>query len=227
MAETRRQSRDHDDSNRLRGWCRPGENGPRRQTKPTGRQRHGRELLLQRTCRQATRVAARADPQATVIAVLMNPNFPDAGGAIESPARSGAHTRVTDLHFSTPVVDNEIDDRFATLAQQRADALIVAADPFFTSRRNRIIALTAQHAVPAIYDLRDWAVSGGLISYGTDVADAFRQTGIYTGKILKGTRPTDLPVMQSTKYELVINLKSAKTARSDHSAVCCSRGLMR
>jgi putative ABC transport system substrate-binding protein len=148
-------------------------------------------------------------PQATVIAVLVNPNFPDAAEQLRL-LREAARTLGLQIRLLNASSDNEIGDRFATLTQQKVDALIVAADPFFTSRRNRIIALTAQHAVPAIYDLRDWAASGGLISYGTDVADAFRQTGIYTGKILKGTQPADLPVMQSTKYELVINLKTAK-----------------
>jgi ABC-type uncharacterized transport system substrate-binding protein len=148
-------------------------------------------------------------PQATAIAVLINSNFPDAADQsrnVQEAARTlGLQIRV--LNAST---DTDIDSGFATFAQQRADALVVAADPFFTARRNRIISLAARHAIPAIYDLREWAATGGLISYGTDLADAFRQTGIYTGKILKGTKPADLPVMQSTKYELVINLKTAK-----------------
>jgi putative ABC transport system substrate-binding protein len=148
-------------------------------------------------------------PQATVIAVLVNPNFPDAADQmrdVQGAARTlGLRIRV--LNAST---ESEIDMAFVTLAQQRADALVLAADPFFTARRRRIVALAARHAIPAMYDLREWTAAGGLISYGTDLADAFRQTGIYTGKILKGTKPADLPVMQSTKFELVINLKTAK-----------------
>jgi putative ABC transport system substrate-binding protein len=148
-------------------------------------------------------------PRATVIAVLVNPNFPDAADQmrdVQEAARTlGLRIRV--LNAST---ESEIDTAFATLARQRADALVLAADPFFTARRNRIVALAARHAIPAIYDLREWTAAGGLISYGTDLADAFRQTGIYTGKILKGTKPADLPVMQSTKFELVINLKTTK-----------------
>ena len=148
-------------------------------------------------------------PQATVIAVLVNPNLPDAAEQmrdVQEAARTlGLRIRV--LNAST---ESEIDRAFATLAQQRADAFVLAADPFFTARRKRIVALAARHAIPAIYDLREWTATGGLISYGTDLADAFRQTGIYTGKILKGTKPADLPVMQSTKFELVINLKTAK-----------------
>jgi putative ABC transport system substrate-binding protein len=149
-------------------------------------------------------------PKATQIAVLVNSKFPDSADQIrdlqEVARKLGLQVRV--LNAST---DGEIDMCFATLAEQRADALMVAADPFFTARRSRIIALAGRHALPAIYDLRDWTATGGLISYGTDVADAFRQTGIYTGKILNGTKPADLPVMQSTKYELVINLKTAKS----------------
>jgi putative ABC transport system substrate-binding protein len=148
-------------------------------------------------------------PRATVIAVLVNPNFPDAADQmrdVQEAARTlGLRIRV--LNAST---ESEIDTAFATLARQRADALVLAADPFFTARRNRIVALAARHAIPAIYDLREWTAAGGLISYGTDLADAFRQTGIYTGKILNGTKPADLPVMPSTKFELVINLKTAK-----------------
>ena len=124
----------------------------------------------------------------------------------EAARKLGLQVRVLDAS-----TDGEIDMGFASLAEQRADALMVAADPFFTARRSRIVALAGRLAIPAIYDLRDWTVTGGLFSYGTDVAAAFRQTGIYVGKILNGTKPADLPVMQSTKYELVINLKTAKT----------------
>jgi ABC-type uncharacterized transport system substrate-binding protein len=148
-------------------------------------------------------------PQATVIAVLVNSSFPDAADQLRD-VQEAARTlglRIRVLNAST---ESEIDTGFATLAQQRADALVLAADPFFTARRKRIVALAARHAIPAIYDLREWTAAGGLISYGTDLADAFRQTGIYTGKILKGTKPADLPVMQSTKFELVINLKTTK-----------------
>jgi putative ABC transport system substrate-binding protein len=149
-------------------------------------------------------------PKATQIAVLVNTKFPGSADQMrdlqEAARKLGLQVRV--LNAST---DDEIDMGFNNLAEQRADALMVAADPFFTARRSRIIALAGRRAVPAIYDLRDWTVTGGLISYVTDVADAFRQTGIYAGKILNGTKPADLPVMQSTKYELVINLKTAKS----------------
>jgi putative ABC transport system substrate-binding protein len=148
-------------------------------------------------------------PQASMIAVLLNPSFPDADDQLKV-LQGAAGTLGLHIFVVNASNDSEIGRGFATIAQRRVHALIVAADPFFTSRRDHIIALANRHSVPAIYDLRNWPTAGGLISYGTDVADAFRQTGIYTGKILKGTQPADLPVMQSTKYELVINLKTAK-----------------
>jgi putative ABC transport system substrate-binding protein len=104
----------------------------------------------------------------------------------------------------------DINAAFVTLAQRKIGALLVGADPFFNNRRDLIISLAARHAVPAIYPLRDFAVSGGLISYGTSLTDAYRQVGIYAGRILKGEKPGELPVVQATNFEFVINLKTAK-----------------
>src|SRR5262249_49399027 len=106
--------------------------------------------------------------------------------------------------------EREIDTAFATMAQQSGGALDVNVDPFFTARRNQIVALAARHAIPAIYPVRDFAVAGGLMSYGTDFADSYRQTGIYTGRVVRGEKPADLPVQRSTKFEFVINLESIR-----------------
>jgi putative ABC transport system substrate-binding protein len=111
------------------------------------------------------------------------------------------------LHAATA---EEIDAAFAKLLQQRAGFLVLGADPTFLARREHIVALAAGHAVPAIYYVREFAASGGLMSYGVDIADAYRRAGVYTGKILKGAKPADLPVERSSKFEFVINLKVAK-----------------
>ena len=148
-------------------------------------------------------------PTASLIAVLVNPNFPPAAAnAKEVEAAAGAiGKRVTILKASR---DEEIDAAFVTLVQMRAEALLVAADPFFNSRRERIIAMAAKYSIPAVYEWREFALAGGLMSYGTSLVEAYRQQGIYTGRILKGEKPSGLPVVQLTKFELVINLRTAK-----------------
>ena len=148
-------------------------------------------------------------PTATAVALLVNPtnrsNSKFETTSLQDAARLlGLETHV--LRASTP---SEIDAAFGALINVRAHALIVAGDPFFTSQRAQIVALAARDAIPAIYIYREFVIAGGLMSYGTDLADSYRQLAVYTAKILKGARPADLPVQQVVKLELVINLKTA------------------
>jgi ABC-type uncharacterized transport system substrate-binding protein len=148
-------------------------------------------------------------PSVAVAAVFTNPNNPNSD-SVTRDAREAALSLGLQLHVLNVGADQDIDTAFAAIVQQRIGALLVSADPFLVSRRVQITALAARHAVPAIYPVRDFVTDGGLMSYGTNLTDAYRQAGIYTGRILKGEKPANLPVMQSTKFELVINLKTAK-----------------
>jgi putative tryptophan/tyrosine transport system substrate-binding protein len=148
-------------------------------------------------------------PQAGVIALLVNPNNANVERVIRD-VQEAARTKGLQLHVLKASSESEIDTAFASLVQLHAGALVVGADPFLSTRRERLVALASRHAVPTIYAWREFAASGGLISYGSSLTAAFRLVGAYAGKILKGTKPSDLPVEQPTKYELVINLKTAK-----------------
>jgi len=148
-------------------------------------------------------------PQAVVIGILANPRNP----GVESVS-TGLQTAARTLGLQTYVVnaaaEGELAAAFATFVEQRVGALVVASDPFFNDRRAELVALAARHAIPAIYEWREFAAAGGLMSYGTVISDAYRQVGVYAGLILKGEKPANLPVMQPTKFEFVINLKTAK-----------------
>jgi putative ABC transport system substrate-binding protein len=144
-------------------------------------------------------------PQARVIALLVNPN----NTSVERMMREAARAKGVQLLILKASTESEIDAAFATLVELQADALLVGADPFFTNRRDQLVALAARHPVPTIYEWREFAAAGGLISYGPSRTGTWRQVGIYAGKILKGAKPADLPVEQPTKFELVVNLKTA------------------
>ena len=148
-------------------------------------------------------------PNASLIAVLRNPTRPDAADQL-GDVQEAARTLGKKLLVLDASTGSEIDAGFAILAQQRADAMTVAADPFLTARREQIIALAARYAMPVMYSVREPVVAGGLISYSASLTDSYRQVGVYAGRILKGEKPADLPVMLPTKFELVINLRTAK-----------------
>ena len=150
-------------------------------------------------------------PQVRLIALLVNPNDPRAGAAHAlSSMQEAARAKGVQLHVLNAASEREIDDAFATLVELQAGALVIDQDLLFFSRREQLGALAARHSVPAIYYRREFVAAGGLISYGPSFATAYRQTGIYAGKILKGAKPADLPVLQPTQFELLINLKTAK-----------------
>jgi putative ABC transport system substrate-binding protein len=146
-------------------------------------------------------------PGAGMIALLINPKNANAEGMVRDVEAAARVNRVQ-LQILKASTENEIDDAFAMIVRQQT-GLVVSTDPFFNSRRNQLVALAARHAVPAIYERREFTAAGGLISYGPSFTAAFWQLGVYAGKILKGARPADLPVQQPTRFELVVNLKTA------------------
>jgi putative ABC transport system substrate-binding protein len=149
-------------------------------------------------------------PKAVQVAVLVDP----ANGSITKSTlrdvQDAAPTLGLHIQILNATTIGEIDAAFANLARERTDALFVAPDVFFSSRRDQFVTLTARDGIPAAYGNRDYVAAGGLMSYGTDIADMFHQVGVYTGKILKGANPAELPVLQSTKFEFVINLQTAR-----------------
>jgi putative ABC transport system substrate-binding protein len=149
-------------------------------------------------------------PSAATIGLLVHTSYPPAKDQIRD-AEEAARTIGIRLHAVSADSPQEIDAAFETLAQQRVRALSVASSPYFDTHRKHIIARATRHALPAMYHFREYPIDGGLISYGVDIVDAYRQVGLYTGQILKGTKPADLPIMLPTKFDLVINLKTAKT----------------
>jgi putative ABC transport system substrate-binding protein len=169
----------------------------------------GMSLLTAELIGKMAQLLKETVPAATAIAYLVNPSSPSAElYAKEAPTMASAlGIPIRVLNAST---EQELDEAFASLRKAEADALVVPAEPFFDSQRERIVALAARHAMPMVTSLREYVVAGGLMSYGASLPDSYRRAAIYVGRILKGERPADLPVMQPTKFDLVLNLKTAK-----------------
>ena len=153
-------------------------------------------------------------PGASRIGVLVNQKYPDADLQTRE-AQEAAEAMKRQIEIVRASTESEVETAFATLAQRGTDALLVAQDVFFNSRRELLVTLAARHKLPTIYNQREYAEIGGLISYGTHFADGYRQAGVYVGKILKGANPRDLPILQPTRFEFVINLKTAKALGLD------------
>jgi putative tryptophan/tyrosine transport system substrate-binding protein len=168
----------------------------------------GISLLTGTLVAKRLELLSQAVPNVTAIAFLVNPTAPSAEPD-KRDAQAAARTLGRQLDIVPASTDRELENAFAMLRQQGTGAVLVGADPFFTERRQLLALLAARYAIPAIYDFREMVAAGGLMSYGSSLADAYRQAGIYAGKILKGAKPTDLPVQQAVKVELVINLKTA------------------
>jgi putative ABC transport system substrate-binding protein len=159
----------------------------------------------------AKRLLHELVPKAVHVAVLVNPANATTKQTTLRDVREAARVLGLQIKVLNASTSREIDAAFATLARERPDALFVAPDAFFTDRREQIVGLAARNKIPAVYDQRDYIPVGGLMSYGTNITDSVRQVGAYTGDILKGAKPADLPVVQATRFELVINLTTAKT----------------
>jgi len=149
-------------------------------------------------------------PTAALIGMLVNPNYPDAESQAKD-VKEAARTLGQQVHVVNADSEGDLDRAFATFIELKADALLVSLDSFFLSRREQLVALAARHKIPVMYFARDFVLAGGLMSYGSDLADSYRQAGVYTGRILKGAKPVDLPVLQPTKFELSINTTTAKS----------------
>jgi putative ABC transport system substrate-binding protein len=169
----------------------------------------GVNFLLNMIAPKLFEVLQDAVPKPGTIGLLVNPSGPEAESAV-SEVRAAAQALAHELLVANASSEGEIDAAFAMLAQRRIGALLVGNDVFFYSRREQIVTLAARHAIPAIYNVREYPQAGGLMSYGTNVDDAQRLAGVYVGRILQGVKPAELPVQQAVKVELVLNMKTAK-----------------
>jgi putative ABC transport system substrate-binding protein len=162
-------------------------------------------------------------PKPVRIAVLLNPADAQVAETTSRNVQEAARAVAVPIHILNASTNSEIDAAFAALMSERADALFVAANNYFRSRRVQLAVLAARYRIPAIFSQREFVEAGGLMSYGTDIADSIRQVGIYTGKVLKGAKPADLPVEQSTKFEFVINLQTSRSLGIDVPATLLTR----
>ena len=161
-------------------------------------------------------------PGARTAAVLIDPNYREAE-AQERELREAAGTLGQPIHIAYAKNDAELEQAFQTLVRQGADALLVGADPFFDTRRDRIVAFAAERRMPAVYQFREYVLAGGLMSYGVSLPEGYHQVGLYAGQILKGAKPADLPIVQSIKFEFVVNLKTAKSLGLEIPAMLLAR----
>jgi putative ABC transport system substrate-binding protein len=162
-------------------------------------------------------------PAATRFGVLVNPGDPRRAEATAREAQAAARSMERQVHVLEASTSGEIDEAFATFARERTEALFVGPDTFFTSRRVQFAIMAARHTIPATYSVREYAEAGGLMTYGTNLEDMYRQVGAYAGRILKGAKPADLPVVQSSKFELVINRQAAKALGLEVPATLLAR----
>jgi putative ABC transport system substrate-binding protein len=169
----------------------------------------GLNLLTSELTAKRLEIVRQLLPRMAMVAVVINPNSPEVTPQL-ADVQSASRAVGQPILILNASNESDFDTAFAALVQHGADALLVTNDAFLFNRRDQIVAMAARNAVPTIYDRREYAAAGGLISYGPNYVDAYRQAGVYTGRILKGEKPGDLPVIQSTKFELVINLKTAK-----------------
>jgi putative ABC transport system substrate-binding protein len=150
-------------------------------------------------------------PTATSLALLVNPTSPNLADADLKEQQAAAHTLGLGLHVLHASTERDFDTVFARSVQLRVGGLVIGTDSFFNTRKEQLAAVSVHHSVPTVHQYREFAAAGGLMSYGTDTSDLSHQVGVYTGRILKGEKPADMPVQQATKVELIINLKTAKT----------------